>query len=196
MEKENIEIIQDNGEIILNNIIDSSNEKAVLESVLFASGKPVNIQILSNAIKKDCDYTEKLLEQMYEERNKLNTGIEIKKVNDNYLMCTKKELGEKIENIFDEKKVPKLSNASMEVLSIIAYNQNISKTEIENIRGVSSDYLVNKLVDYGLVEEGTRKQMIGYPMGFVTTDKFLITFGIENLDQLPNLPTISEEDII
>lgn len=174
---------------------DYEKEKAVIESLLFISGKPLELKVIANAINKGEKTTEAILDEMIETRQKNAFGLDIQKADNTYILCTKKELAEDIYSVFDERKPKKLTNASMEVLSIIAYNPNMTKGGIEQIRGVPSDYLVNKLMDYGLVKEVGKQDIPGKPMGYATTEKFLLTFGIENLAELPNLPEISLDNI-
>lgn len=172
-----------------------SKEKGIIESILFASGKAIEIEVLSKSIDKDLIETEKILDLMINERKENFSGIEIINVNSKYLMHTKKEYAENIYEVFDDRKNPKLTNSSIEVLSIIAYNPNITRTMLEDIRGVSSDYILNRLIEYGLVEEKGKLDLPGKPMSYSTTDKFLFTFGINSLDELPDLPQISEKDL-
>ncbi len=82
----------------------------------------------------------------------------------------------------------------MEVLAIMAYNPKITRAEIEKIRGVSSDSAINKLLEYGLIEESGRLDTIGRPMTFKTSDEFLRLFGYKSLQDMPELPRIAEED--
>ena len=103
-------------------------------------------------------------------------------------MCTKKELYDDIALIFDKKSKPNLSNASLEIISIIAYNPNITRAEIETIRGVNCDGTIYKLLEYNLIEESGKLDAPGRPTTYVTTDKFLKMFGLTSLEELPELP--------
>ena len=94
-------------------------------------------------------------------------------------------------SVFDKRQNPKLSNQAMEVLSIIAYNSDVTRAQIEMIRGVACDGIVNKLLEYGLITESGRKETLGRPMGYKVTDKFMITFGIKDLRELPKLEEIN-----
>ena len=101
---------------------------------------------------------------------------------------TKKELYEYIYPILDKRSKPNLSNAALETLSIIAYNPKITRAEIEAIRGVSSDAVIYKLLEYNLIEEAGKVDILGKPMSYKTTDEFLRMFGYGSLEELPELP--------
>ena len=103
-------------------------------------------------------------------------------------MCSKKENYEYICQIIDKRNKPRLSNAALETLAIIAYNPKISRAEIEAIRGVNVDATLYKLLEYGLVEEAGKTDLPGRPMAYQTTSEFLQLFGYSSLDDLPDLP--------
>ena len=90
--------------------------------------------------------------------------------------------------ILDKRSKPNLSNAALETLAIVAYNPKITRAEIENIRGVSADACVYKLVEYGLIEEAGKLDLPGKPMSYKTTNTFLKLFGYTSLEELPELP--------
>lgn len=170
-------------------------DKSAVEAILFASGNEITLESISSSIGKSLEYTKGILDELKEEKKKDIYGIEIIETNGKYQMCSKKEFKDEVFKVIDSKEEPKLTDTALEVLSIIAYNQNISRPEINNIRGVSSDAIVTRLLDFGLIEETGKKDLIGRPMGFGTTDKFLFTFGIESLKDMPELPNIKEEDL-
>ena len=117
-----------------------------------------------------------------------NRGIEIIKTEENYQLSTRKEYYEYIYKIVDKRNKPKLSNAALETLSIIAYNPRISRAEIESIRGVNVDGTMYKLLEYGLIEEAGKLDLPGKPMSYKTTNTFLKMFGYSSLNDLPELP--------
>lgn len=169
--------------------------KSAVEAILFASGSEIPIDSIAKSIDKDLDYTKSILDDLKKEKDSSQFGIEIVETNGKYQMCSKKEFKNEVFKVIESKEEPKLTKTALEVLSIIAYNQNISRGEINSIRGVSSDAIVSRLLEYGLVEETGKKDLIGRPMGFGTTDKFLFTFGIKNLNEMPELPQIEEKDV-
>ena len=176
-----------------------------LEALLFASGKPVDSKTLQSILDINND---KLREIALILQNKLidaNSGIQLIEINDGYQLATLEKFYEKVCTLLDTRPKPSLSQAAMEVLAIIVYNQpvttsimaynpKITRAEIEKIRGVSSDSALNKLLEYGLVEEAGRTDAPGRPMAFKTSDEFLRLFGYKSLKDMPELPRIAEED--
>lgn len=158
--------------------------KAIIEAILFAAGRVVSEDELMIALELPKLDIENIIEQM----NTENRGIEIIKVENGYQMCSKREYYEYIYPIVDKRSKPNLSNAALEVLAIIAYNPRISRAEIEAIRGVSSDASIYKLLEFGLIEEAGKLDAPGKPMSYKTTELFLKLFGYDNLDSLPELP--------
>ena len=162
--------------------------QSIIESILFASGRMVSIEELELALEVTRTDIEKILEKMQEEYKAQNRGIELIKVNNGYQLCSKKENYDYIYQIIDKRNKPKLSNAALETLSIIAYNPKISRAEIEAIRGVSVDATIYKLLEYGLIEEAGKLDLPGKPMSYRTSEEFLRLFGYSSLEELPELP--------
>ena len=162
--------------------------QSIIESILFASGRMVSIEELELALEVTRTDIEKKLEKMQEEYKAQNRGIELIKLNNGYQLCSKKENYDYIYQIIDKRNKPKLSNAALETLSIIAYNPKISRAEIEAIRGVSVDATIYKLLEYGLIEEAGKLDLPGKPMSYKTSEEFLRLFGYSSLDELPELP--------
>ena len=162
--------------------------KAIIEAILFAAGRQVTIKELVLSLEIEQKEIENLINEMQEEYKAEERGIEIVKIDDSYQLCTKKELYENVYPIIDNRAKPKISNASLETLAIIAYNPRITRAEIEAIRGVSADACVYKLLEYGLVEEAGKTDLPGKPMAYKTTDEFLKMFGYSSLKDLPELP--------
>ena len=126
------------------------------------------------------------------------SGIQLKEYNDSYIFQTKKEFAEDIEQLFNITKVSSLSTASMETLAIIAYRQPVTRSEIEEIRGVKVERTLSTLRKYELIEEVGRKETIGNPIIYGTTDQFLEYLDIEDLNQLPEIERVEklfEEEI-
>ena len=165
-----------------------NQEKAIIEAILFAAGRPVTKNEIMLALEISEDEIEKIIANMQEEYKLENRGIELIKINNSYQLCTKKELYEYVYQILDKRTKPNLSTASLETLAIIAYNPKITRAEIENIRGVSADACVYKLLEYGLIEEAGKLDLPGKPMSYQTTDEFLRMFGFSSLEELPELP--------
>ncbi len=168
--------------------MDYKKQQGIIESILFAAGRQVEIKELMSATELGQDEITSIVEIMKNEYNNENRGIEIIKVNDAYQLCAKKENYEYIYPIFDKRSKPNLSPAALEVISIIAYNPKITRAEIESIRGVGSDGTIYKLLEYELIQEAGRLDAPGRPTMYETTPKFLKMFGLSNLDELPELP--------
>lgn len=132
-----------------------------IEAIIFFSGEPIAIELLAETleVKKEeiIENIERLIEEKYSDDN---SGIELIITDGMVQFVTKKETMEYISKIFDKRTNPKLTKAAMEVLSIIAYNEDITRAEIENIRGVSSDAIIYKLIEYGLIKESGKRETL------------------------------------
>ena len=168
--------------------MDIEKIKSVIEAILFAAGRQVNIKELMMSLELPKDDIESIIVSMQEDYKNQNRGIEIIKIEDSYQMCTKKELYEYIYPIIDKRAKPNLSNAALETLAIIAYNPRITRAEIESIRGVGADACIYKLLEYELIQEDGKSDLPGKPMTYTTTNKFLKMFGYTSLNDLPELP--------
>lgn len=163
-------------------------QQAIIEAILYAAGRQVEITELMSALELSKDEIISLIDLMINEYKKNNRGIEIIKVNDAYQLCTKKEYYDYIYPIFDKRSKPNLSPAALEIISIIAYNPKITRAEIESIRGVNSDGSIYKLLEYELIKDVGKMDAPGRPTMYAVSDKFLKMFGISSLDELPKLP--------
>lgn len=159
--------------------------KQQLEAMLFAYGKPVKLSVLANILEKNENEVKEVLDEMKNEY--ADRGIELVNIEDKYTLLTKKEYYNSIYMLFEVRSKPTISNAAMEVLAIIAYNPDITKPEIEKIRGVNSDGSMNKLIEYEIIEETGRKEVPGRPITYSVTDNFYKLFGYESLSELPKL---------
>ena len=162
--------------------------KAIIEAMLFACGRPVEVKEFMANLELSAEDVENILQNMKLEFEAKSRGIEIIKVDNAYQLCTKKEYYKYVYPLLDNRAKPTLSNAAMETLSIIAYNPKITRAEIESIRGVNSDGTIYKLLEYNLIEEAGRLDLPGRPTTYKTTPEFLKMFGISSLEELPELP--------
>lgn len=148
-----------------------------IEALIFFSGEPIAIELLAETleVKKEeiVENIEKLIEEKYSDDN---SGIELIITDGMVQFIAKKETMEYISKIFDKRTNPKLTKATMEVLSIIAYNEDITRAEIENIRGVSSDAIIYKLIEYGLIKESGKRETLRKTNGIWDNRKILINF--------------------
>ena len=168
--------------------MESSKHKAIIEAILFSTGRAVSIKELELVLEISEKEIKEIISNMNEEYSKEDRGLEIITINNTFQMCSKKELYEYIYQVIDKRTKPKLSQAALETLAIIAYNPRISRAEIEAVRGVSSDAVIYKLLEYNLIEEAGKLDILGKPMSYKTTDEFLRLFGFSSLDNLPELP--------
>lgn len=156
-----------------------------LEALLFVSGDGVEI---SEIIEK-WQVTDKALEKAFEnlkERFNENFGIKIIKYRNKLQLCSNPTYADDISSVLNPIRERNLSKATLETIAIIAYKQPITRLDIEQIRGVNSDYAIQTLLKHNLIEVVGRKDAIGKPLLFGTTDEFLKRFDLENLDNLPN----------
>jgi segregation and condensation protein B len=159
-----------------------------IEAILFASGEPIEIYRLSEASGVDAGTLPSMIRLLNERYDDYNSGICIKKFDSSYQMCTREEFGEQVRAALETKRSAPLSNAAMEALTIIAYNQPVSKGFVENVRGIDSSSVINNLVEKGLVEEAGRLDVPGKPIVYRTTSVFLRSFGLSSTADLPPLP--------
>lgn len=161
--------------------------KGRAEAVLFALGRAVTLNELNIALETDVKEVKKILSELMDEYENDSRGLVIKCINDTYLLTTKAEYSNSIAKIINTPDKFKFTDAVLEILSVIAYKQPVTRSEIEEIRGVGCGNNLNRLIDYELIEEKGRLDTPGHPIIFGTTDKFLLTFGISNLTELPNI---------
>lgn len=166
--------------------------ESIVESLLFVSDKPLSLQELAELLGKDKKEIEKAIKNLTDEYKSRGAGISIIKVAGGYRMCANSSNEEWIKKLCKEKNKQKLSRASLETLAIIAYRQPITRLEIEEIRGVDSSGVIHHLLDLGLISIRGKKEVPGRPFLYVTTKKFLEYFGLNSLEDLPNLEEFSQ----
>lgn len=165
-----------------------------LESLLFASGKPVDKSVLAEIIEIPKEEVEELASELKQSLVERASGVQLIEINNGYQLATIEKFYPQVCALLDNRPKPSLSQAAMEVLAIIAYNSKITRAEVEKIRGVSSDSAMNKLIEYNLIEEAGRLDAPGRPMMYKTTDEFLRMFGYQSLEDMPELPKLKEDD--
>lgn len=180
-------------EILEEDKIRLKEEENMVEALLFSLGRSVSVEEIAvclNMGKDGAILAAERLRERYEERQE---GLIIKKLEDRYQMMSHPKTYEGLIRVVKSPRKPALSDVALETLSIIAYCQPITKVEIERIRGVKSDHAVNRLVEFGLIEEVGRLDAPGRPMFFATTEEFLNRFGVDSLKDLPKLPEGAEK---
>ena len=159
-----------------------------LEAMLFANGEPVETERLADALRLSIPDTEELLRGLQRRYDEQESGFAILQFEpDRWQMTTRPYYGEVVKRILDTRRNAPLSPAALEVLAVIAYNQPVSRSFIEQVRGVDSSSTVTKLLEKGLIEEAGRLDLPGRPVAFQTTDTFLRVFGLGSLQALPPL---------
>ena len=159
---------------------------SALEALLFAHGDPISIDRLCEITEMPKEVVEETLERMQKdyETNPWG-GLLIRRADDDYVMCTKPAMKPVLERMFAPKTRPPMSQATYETLAIIAYNQPVTRAQIEAVRGVSSDSIVTRLIERGFVEECGTLEAPGRPTLFRTTEQFLLDFGINSVSEMP-----------
>lgn len=157
----------------------------VLEGILFAMGNSVEIAKLAAALELSEQEVKELLNELQQMYQTQNRGIQLVFLEDSVQLCTRPEYYEYLIRIAVQPKKHILSESMLETLSIVAYKQPVTRAEIERIRGVKSEHPINKLIEYGLIEEAGRLDAPGRPILFATTEEFLRCFGVSSLLELP-----------
>ena len=161
---------------------------AIIEAILFACGEPVSPDKLAEASGIDVETVVKLIDQLERRYNVQESGIRIIRVNGRFQLATRQEYADYVKAALETRRQAPLSQAAMETLSIVAYNQPVTKAFVEQVRGIDSSSVVNTLVERDLLEEAGRLELPGRPVAYRTTDTFLRCFGISSLEELPPLP--------
>ena len=173
---------------------------SVLEAILFSSGEPMESSKLAEAIEVDKSTLDKLVSLLNDKYSNCSSALKVYLLNDSYQLGTREEYSSHIKKAMETKNNSKLSQAAFEVLTIIAYNQPVTKGFVEHVRGVDSSSVVNSLVEKGLLEEAGRIDVPGRPIAFKTTSNFLRSFKLKSLDDLPPLPNqerqVSFDDVL
>ncbi len=170
------------------------DQKYALEAILFANGSPISAKHIADCLEIDISEVHYLISELMAEYESNNRGIKIVRLIDSYQMCSSDVYTEFVRRALDKRRNTPLSNSALEILSIVAYNQPVTKSYVEQIRGVDCFYGINSLVEKGLLEEKGRLDAPGRPILYGTTMEFLRIFGISELSDLPNLPKMKTPD--
>ena len=170
------------------------NEKGRIEAILFVAGDAVDIRDLVRALGTDEKKVRKALQDLESEYDFNQRGFMIKRFGEKVQLATRPLYAEDVVRLLQPVQKQSLSQAAMETLAVVAYKQPVTRADVEQIRGVKCDYSLQSLTAKGLIQEVGRKETIGRPILFGTTDEFLSRFGIESLDGLPPLPEPEPEE--
>ena len=173
--------------------MDLKQTKAAVEAMLFAYAEPVTAQRLAAALEVEEDAVSRLLYALRDEYESEDRGLALLLLEDRWQLATKPACGAYVKTILDTRRNAPLSPAALETLAVIAYNQPVSRSFIEQVRGVDSASPVQTLLQKGLIEEAGRLDLPGRPIAFATTDVFLRAFGLASLSELPPLHTETQK---
>ncbi len=166
------------------------------EAILFASGDPIPQERIAEILNVDVKVVTEVMSKLITDyENNPWGGLLVRKVENSYVMSTKPGMKKVLERMFSPKMHPPLSQASYETLAVIAYNQPVTRAQVESVRGVSSDSIISRLIDRGWIEECGNLDAPGRPALFKTTKQFLMEFGISSVDELPSMELMSYQTI-
>lgn len=168
--------------------------EAALEAILFAAGEPVGVERLCLTLELDKATVEALCQRLADQYSYERRGLRLVRMDASYQICSAPEYAPLIRKAFESRKPAKLSQPALEVLSIIAYYQPVTRAYIDQVRGVDSSYTVGLLLERELIEEAGRLAVPGRPIQYRTTKNFLRSFGLSSLEELPELPSAAAED--
>lgn len=175
------------------------NYSAVIEGLLFLVGDDgLTLEQISEILEIDMENTKKQIEELIDKYSTDDRGITINKLGSSYKLTTKKEYKKYFEKLVDNDNLGNLSQSCLETLAIIAYNQPITRVEVDELRGVNSSHLVRKLVAHGLIKDVGKSDLPGKPLLYKTTEEFLDCFGLSSIEELPKLDDsieINEEEL-
>lgn len=161
---------------------------SIVEAIIFASGDCIDAERIAEAAQIEYEIVDKFVKLLNDRYESSNSALRILKLNDGYQMSTRMEYAPYVKTALETKKNTMLSQAALEALTIVAYNQPVTKSFVEQVRGVDSSGVINSLVEKELLEEAGRLDLPGRPVAYKTTANFLRCFLIESLSELPPLP--------
>ena len=168
--------------------------EGIIEAILFTMGESVELDKIARTLEQDVETTRKVIHNMMDRYEKEDRGIHIIELENAFQMCTKKDTYEYLIRIAKQPKRHVLTDVALETLSIIAYKQPITRAEVDDIRGVNSSGAIAKLQAFDLIQEVGKKDAVGRPNLYATTDYFLDYMGINSLDELVAIDQLELED--
>ena len=165
----------------------------IVEAIMFALGREISVDEISKTLEVEKDNVVKAIEELKEKYTQ-DSGVKLIEVNGMVQLVTNNKYYEYVNKFVENTKRQNLSVSVQETLAIIAYNPKITKTEIENIRGVNSDFAVSRLLECGLIEEVARLNLPGRPAAYSVTNEFLRSCGIKSIEELPEYENIKIKD--
>lgn len=174
--------------------MEENKQLSTLEAILFACGEPVKIDRIAQVMDLTGEQVEQLSNELQQDYDRRGSGIRLLRLDDQLQLSTRKEYFGIIREILDLKRNAPLSQAAFEVLAVIAYNQPITKSFIEQVRGVDCSGVVASLCEKGLIEEKGRLELPGRPLIYGTTPDFLRCFSLQSLEDLPPIPELKKPE--
>ena len=162
------------------------NLSQIIESILFVAGDSVAFVDIADKLQVEMEDVKNAVNELKASKEQLNSGIQVLIFNEKAQLCSNPDYATQVSEVLNPIKEKALTKAVLEVAAIIAYKQPITRLEVENVRGVNSDYAINALVENDLIEIVGRKDAVGKPLLFGTTDNFLKKFGLSNISDLPD----------
>ncbi len=171
-----------------------SEGMAAIEAVLFASGEPIELEKLAEATEIEAELVDKMVERLNDRYSEIGSALVIGRLGSSFQLMTRAEYSRFIKAALENRRQAPLSQAAMEVLAIVAYNQPVTRGFVEQVRGVDSSGVVRSLVERNLLEEhGRLEDVPGRPIAYRTTENFLRCFGMEGLGSLPAIPNSTDQ---
>ena len=166
--------------------------KSALETMMFMWGEPLEVKDAAEVLEADRNEVRKLFRELQNEYEQEGRGIRIQEADDAFRFVTLADNDMFLKKLCTPVRVRRLSQAALEVLAIIAYRQPVTRSEIDSIRGIKSERVIDGLIDKGLVEVKGRSEGVGRPLIYATTKEFLTKFGFASLKDLPEVPEYEE----
>lgn len=171
-----------------------SEGMAALEAVLFASGEPIELDRIAQAAELERDIAEKMIDRLNDRYSESGSALTVARLGTSYQLMTRTEFSRYIKTALETRRQAPLSQAALEVLAIVAYNQPVTRGFVEQVRGVDSSGVVKSLTERGLLEEyGRLEDVPGRPIAYRTTENFLRCFGLGSIDALPAIPNSTDQ---
>lgn len=177
-------------------LLDSGEAKQIIENLLFITDRPLKPARIAEVVEHlNSKRVLEIIQELAQEYVNTGRAIRILEIGGGYQMCTKPEYGRWVRRLYNEKMTTRLSNAALETLAIIAYKQPATRAEMEAIRGVDVAAPLERLLERGLVRVLGKRDTIGHPMVYGTTDEFLRLFGLNKISELPDLQVFAAKQV-
>ena len=177
-------------------MVNAKELQAAAEAVLFSVGEPIELERIAAALEIESESTEQLLMNLSASLDERGSGICLLKLGNKYQLSSRAQFAPQIRSVLEVKRNAPLSQAAFEVLAVIAYNQPVTKSFVEQVRGVDCSGVIATLCQKKLIEEKGRLDLPGRPLLYGTTSEFLRCFSVSALEELPDLPNLDAEQSI